>query len=93
MTTNILPNMKNMGLIDHDLGKFPELDMSQYMKTIRETKDGTLHLVPMEWDGGLHKSELLSLMHMPHFDRTTEVNTCVKKMLVYFYGGFLWLDR
>ena len=32
-------------------------------------------------------------MHMPHFGHTTEVNTCVKQLLVCFHGGCLWLKR
>ena len=32
-------------------------------------------------------------MHMLHFGCTTEVNTCIKQLLVSFHGGFLWLDR
>ena len=46
-------------------------------------------LVPMEWARGLEKSVFLSLMHMPHFGCTNEVNTCMKQLLVYFHGGFL----
>ena len=67
--------------------------MLRYMTTVREVEDGPIHLVPMEWVRGLHKSGLLSLMHMPHFGRTTEVNVCVKQLLVCFHEGCLWLDR
>ena len=34
----------------------------------------------------------MSLLYMPHFGRTSKVNTCVNKPLVFFHGGFLWLD-
>ena len=47
----------------------------------------------MEWERGLDKVVLLSLMHMPHFGHSVEVNACVKQLLVSFHGGFLWLDR
>ena len=30
---------------------------------------------------------------MPHFGCTTEVDACVKQLLVCFHGGFLWHDR
>ena len=73
-----IPYLKKMGFINHDLWKFPELEMKQYMTTIQEIYDGTIHVVPMEWARGLHKSGLLSLMHMPNFGHTTEVNTFVK---------------
>ena len=53
---NIIPNLKKMGFIDHDLGKFPKLDMKRYMTIAYETKDGPIHVVSMEWARGLHKS-------------------------------------
>ena len=31
---NIIPNLQKMGFIGHDLRKFPELDMKQYMTTV-----------------------------------------------------------
>ena len=46
----------------------------------------------MEWDHGLLKSDIMSLLHMPHFGSIAEVNTCVKKLLLCFHGGCLWLD-
>ena len=44
----ILPNLKKMGIVDHDMLKFPKLAMSQYMTSVRENEDETIHLVPME---------------------------------------------
>ena len=52
-----------------------------------------IQLVPMEWPHGLDKSGILSLLYMPHFGCTTEVNMCVKYMLVCFNGVCLWLDN
>ena len=37
--------------------------------------------------------ELLSLLFMPHFGWTREVDTYVKQLLVFFHASFLWLDR
>ena len=28
---------------------------------------------------------------MPHFRRLAEVNACVKQILIFFHGGYLWL--
>ena len=89
----ILLNLKKIGFIDHDLQKLLELTLSRYMTSLRETEDGPIHLVQMEWEIGLEKLGLLSLMHMPHFGRTTEVNTCVKQVLVYLHQRFIWLDK
>ena len=49
VVVDILSNPRKMGFIDHDLTKFPELTMSQYMTYVRETEDGPIHLVLMEW--------------------------------------------
>ena len=49
VTMAILPTLKKMGFIDDDLQKFPELEMKWYMIIIQETKDGPIHVVPMEW--------------------------------------------
>ena len=78
MIAYILLNLKKIGFIDHDLQKLLELTLSRYMTSLRETEDGPIHLVPMEWARGLNNSGLLSLMHMPQFCHTAELNTCVK---------------
>ena len=41
----------------------------------------------MEWDCRLEKLGIFSLMNMPHFGHTGEVNTCVKQLLDSFSGG------
>ena len=30
---------------------------------------------------------------MPHFGQSAEINNYVKKLLVFFHGGYLWLDN
>ena len=30
---------------------------------------------------------------MPHFGHGMPINTCVKKIFVFFHGGFLWLGN
>ena len=31
------------------------------------------------------------MIHMPHFRRLAEVIACVKQILAFFHGGYLWL--
>ena len=83
VTTNTIPNLQKMGCFDHDLCKFLQLVMDRYMTTFRETKDGPMHMVPREWERGLDKYGLFSLMHMPHFGCTTEVNANVLNNFSY----------
>jgi hypothetical protein len=32
-------------------------------------------------------------MKIPHFGRHQEVNACVKLLLSWYHGGYLWVDR
>ena len=49
--------------------------------------------VPHYWARGLEILEFLGLINMPHFGRLVEANTCAKKLLACFHGGYLWLER
>ena len=49
-------------------------------------------LRPMDWAEGLAHTGLINMMFIPHFGHSIKVNTYVKKLLVYFHGGCLWLD-
>ena len=79
---SIHPNLKKMIFVDHDRWKFPDLEMDKYMVTVKDTKNGPMHLVPMVSARGFDKVCLVSLMCMLHFGRSTEVNACVKQLLV-----------
>ena len=63
------------------------------MDLAKETLDSPNCFAPMEWGKGLDQSGLLSLLFMPHFGRSIEVNTYVKQLLVEFHGGYMWLDK
>jgi hypothetical protein len=40
----------------------------------------------------LAQSTLLNVMNIPHFGRCQEVNACIKLLLSYYHGGYLWLN-
>jgi hypothetical protein len=50
-------------------------------------------LVSQSWINEVTQSTILNLMKIPHFGRHQEVNTCVKILLAFYHGGYLWLDR
>ena len=91
--TDIIPNFKKMGFVNHDLHKFQELKMYRYMMISYGIKDGPIHMVLMEWERGLDKVILLSLMYMLHFGCTIEVNAHVKQLLVCVNGRFYISSR
>lgn len=47
---------------------------------------------PQAWATGLEKLGILNLLEISHFGRSTEINVCVKLLLSYIHGGYLWLD-
>jgi hypothetical protein len=39
------------------------------------------------------QSTLLNVMKIPHFGRNQEVNSCIKLLLSYYHGRYLWLNH
>ena len=77
----------------HDTNKMSALDRKKYMDLVKETPNSPYCFVAKEWEKGLEQSGLLSLLFMPQFGQSTEVNTYVKQLLVVFHGGYLWLEK
>ena len=50
-------------------------------------------IVPQPWIKEIVISTILKVMKIPHFGRHQEVNACVKHLLSFYQGGYLWLDR
>ena len=63
------------------------------MKLVWDSPKFPNRFVPMQWESGLEQSWLLSLLFMPRFGWTREVDTYVKQLMVVFHAGFLWLDK
>ena len=63
------------------------------MVVLQPTPELLNFFIPMEWDRGPEQSGLLSLLYMPHFGHSIEVNTFVQQLMVSFHGGFLCLDE
>ena len=59
------------------------------MLIVHDTPDSPKQFVPVEWARGMDQEGLLSLLYMPHFSRSLEINACVKHLLVPFHGGYL----
>jgi hypothetical protein len=62
----------------------------RYLKNMTGNKP---KIVPQPWIKEIARSTILNVMKIPHFDKHQEVNTCVKILLSFFHGGYLWLDR
>ena len=77
--TNIIPNLKRMTFVYHNLRKFPGFAINKYMVVVRETEDGPKYLVLIKWDREIEKVGLLSVRHTPHFKRNVQVKACVQQ--------------
>ena len=90
---DIMPQLVNLTFQDSDTSRINELEMNNYMKLVRDSPKFPNRFVPMQCASGLERSGLLSLLFMPHFGWTREVDTYVKKLLLVFHVGFPWLVK
>ena len=61
-------------------------------KTQSTTSDAHV-LKEKDWAEGLAHIGLTNMLFMPHFVYSIQINTYMKQLLVYFHGGYLWLDH
>ena len=78
-------------LLDHV--KFPQFQVNQHMAMTVNPATKVEALTPQAWIASLQPSGLLTLLQIPHFGRSNEINVVVKVMLSCVHGGHLWLDR
>ena len=90
---DILPNVEKLSYADHDTKPQPDLDRNNYMGIVQDTPQVPQWFVAKEWAKELEQSSILPLLYMPHFGRSTQINTCVKQLLLFFHGGVLWLGK
>jgi hypothetical protein len=50
-------------------------------------------IVSQPWIKELMISTILNVMNIPHFSRHQEFNPCVKILMSFYHGGYLWIDR
>jgi hypothetical protein len=48
---------------------------------------------PVQWAAGLAKNEILGLLDISHFERGQYANNCVKQLMEFTHGGYLWLEQ
>jgi hypothetical protein len=62
-------------------------------KYLTKTKGKNSKFIPQSWTMNLAQSTLLNVMKILHFERHQEVNACVKLLLSFYHGGYLWLNH
>jgi hypothetical protein len=78
---------------DFNLDDRKVYNMLAPQKYLMKTKGNKLKIVPQSWTQNLTQSTLLNVMKIPHFGRHQEVNVCIKLLLSFYHGGYLWLNR
>ena len=89
---DMLGNINKLLYEEHDFVKFPSFNVKNYMEMLCSTDGASIYLENMEWTLGFERFGIFLLMHITHFGRIVEVNTCVKKLLHCMQGGFMWID-
>ena len=67
MLMDIMPNLRKLSFVDHDMNKHRFLDHQNYMDTIQDMTEVPKIFVAKEWDKGLEKYGILFLLYMRHF--------------------------
>lgn len=83
--------MEDWDLNDH--GKYPQFDLSQYLKFIYYEKAGVTHIEPMKWAAGIEFTGLLNMLYVPHFGNSIINAIYVHQLLALVHDGCLWLGE
>jgi len=97
---------KGICIVGPQLGHIPALknnefnlrDRKNYMMIVpywylMNMTGKNLRIVSQLWIKDITQSMILNVMNIPHFGRHQEVNACVKLLLSYYHGGYMWLDK
>jgi hypothetical protein len=77
---------------DFNLGDRKVYNMLAPHKYLMRTKGKNSNITPQSWTQNLAQSTLLNVMKILHFGRHQEVNACIKLLLSFYHGGYLWLN-
>jgi hypothetical protein len=85
-------NIAGLKVSDFNLRYHKLYNMLAPHKYLTKTKGKNSKIIHQSWTMNLEQSTLLNVMKIPHFGRHQEVNACVKLLLSYYHGGYLWLN-
>ena len=69
------------------------MQIKDCMSITQSTTSDAQVIKPKKWAEGLATIGLTNMLFMPHFGHNIQFNMSVKNLLVFFNGGFLWLDQ
>jgi len=77
---------------DFNLGDRKVYSMLAPHKYLMKMKGNNSKIFLQSWTQNLAESTFLNVMKILHFGRHQEVNACVKFLLSFYHGGYLWLN-
>ena len=90
---NIILKLVKLLFDDGDTRKQVGLERKNYMVTTPIVPSEPVMFVPIECALGVDDAGLFNLLLMLHFGQSMEVTIYVRQLLVFFHGGYMWLDR
>jgi hypothetical protein len=88
-----LGQILTLNISDFNLGDCNNYGMLAPHKYLTKKMGKKTKIAPHPWTVDIARSTILNVMKIPHFGTHQEVNACVKLLLYFYHGGYLWLDR
>jgi hypothetical protein len=87
-----LERILTLNISNYNLGDHKIYGMLAPHKYLTKMKGKNSKIIPQPWTMDIARSTILNVMKIPHFGRHQEVNACVKLVLLFFHGSYLWLE-
>jgi hypothetical protein len=85
-----------LNYVNHDITyykKFLELLPNNFLINSISSETHMIVIKPQMLPRGLQKVAFINLFNIPHFGWILDINACVKMLLPFVHGGYIWLDR
>jgi hypothetical protein len=77
---------------EFSLGNRKNYNMLSPHNFLTRMKGNISKIIPQPWTMDLAQSTLLNVMKILHFGKHQDVNACIKLLLSFFHGVYLWLE-
>jgi len=85
-----IPALKNSDFNLGDRKNYVMLTPHRYLMKMIWKKS---RIVSQSWIKELAQSMILNVMKIPHFGQHQKANACIKILLSWYHGGYMWLHR
>jgi hypothetical protein len=95
VTGNLLGHVEKLRYSYHDvidINKFSEFENKFCLETVGLGPFNEPINQPKQCAVGLAKIDILGMLDIPHFRRGRDVSNCIKQLMEFTDGGYLWLE-